>query len=247
MTDPNSSIVSARNVRKEFGNFLALNGVSLDVFPGEVVCIVGPSGSGKSTMLRMINGLEQMTAGEIVVNGINLPGSHRDLLQVRRSVGMVFQNFNLFPHLSVLQNLTIAPRRNGFMKRPDAEKKAEQLLRRMGLLEQIKKYPSQLSGGQQQRIAIARALATEPKLLLFDEPTSALDPENVSEVLNVMRELADTGITMIIVTHEMKFAREVADRIVFMASGELLVDLSPSEFFANQDDPRLSSFLSKML
>ncbi|MCR5857215.1 amino acid ABC transporter ATP-binding protein [Mesorhizobium sp. J428] len=240
-------VVDARAVNKRFGSTHVLRDVSLEVRAGEVVCIVGPSGGGKSTFLRLVNGFETIDEGQITVDGIRLPGSRRDLLAVRRDVGMVFQSFNLFPHLSVLDNLTLAPRRTGRLDRAKAEERAHELLKRVGIFDQVAKHPSQLSGGQQQRVAIARALAMEPRLLLFDEPTSALDPENVNEVLNVMKELARSGITMIVVTHEMGFAREVADRIVFMAEGQILADAPPKPFFDNAEEPRLRAFLSKIL
>lgn len=241
------TLVDARSIDKRFKTLHVLKNVNLEVKTGEVVCIVGPSGSGKSTFLRLINGLEDIDGGRIDVAGTMLPGTPKELLSVRRNVGMVFQNFNLFPHLTVLENLTLSPRRTGRMDRSGAENKARELLKRVGISEQSSKYPSQLSGGQQQRVAIARALAMEPQILLFDEPTSALDPENVNEVLNVMKELASSGITMVVVTHEMGFAREVADRIVFMADGQLLVDAPPSHFFEHVEDERLRSFLSKIL
>ena len=247
MSPNGKPIVDARGINKSFNTAHVLKNVDLKVNAGEVVCTVGPSGSGKSTFLRLINGLEDIDGGQIEVSETTLPGAPRELLSVRRNVGMVFQNFNLFPHLTVLENLTLSPRRTGRMDRSGAENKARELLKRVGISEQSSKYPSQLSGGQQQRVAIARALAMEPQILLFDEPTSALDPENVNEVLNVMKELASSGITMIVVTHEMGFAREVADRIVFMADGQLLVDASPSQFFEHVEDERLRSFLSKIL
>ena len=219
---------------------------SEQVFCGQVICIVGPSGGGKSTFLRTINGLESIDAGTIVVGGITLPGSSSDVVAIRRNIGMVFQNFNLFPHLTVRRNITLAPMRNRGLSRTEADELAERILSRVRIADQIDKYPSQLSGGQQQRVAIARALAVEPKVLMFDEPTSALDPEMVNEVLDVMRELAHSGTTMLVVTHEMAFAREVADRIVFMVEGKIICDLPPREFFENQDEPRLRSFLAKI-
>ena len=246
-TDRKIAIVDAKSVHKRFGQIEVLRDVSLCVNAGEVVCIVGPSGSGKSTFLRLINGLEEIDNGFIVVNGIKLPGARKDLAAVRQQAGMVFQNFNLFPHLSVHDNLTLGPRRTGRMTKSASEAKAMELLTRVGIADQARKFPAQLSGGQQQRVAIARALAMEPRLLLFDEPTSALDPENVNEVLNVMKELAHTGITMLVVTHEMGFAREVADRIVFMSEGQILADLPPTEFFGKATDSRLQAFLSKIL
>ena len=240
------SIVQCNGVHKSFGKFRALRGISLSVNQGQVICIVGPSGGGKSTFLRTINGLESIDAGTIVVGGISLPGSSSDVVAIRRNTGMVFQNFNLFPHLTVRRNITLAPMRNRGLSRTDADELAERILSRVRIADQIDKYPSQLSGGQQQRVAIARALAVEPKVLMFDEPTSALDPEMVNEVLDVMRELAHSGTTMLVVTHEMAFAHEVADRIVFMVEGKIICDLPPREFFENQDEPRLRSFLAKI-
>jgi ABC-type polar amino acid transport system ATPase subunit len=239
-------ILRCEGVRRRFGAFEALRGVSLEVARGEVVCIVGPSGGGKSTFLRAVNAIEPIDAGRISVEGVTLPGDRKDVLRVRRLTGMVFQSFNLFPHMTVRRNVTLAPMRNRGLSRADADALAERLLARVHIAEQIDKYPAQLSGGQQQRVAIARALAMEPRLLMFDEPTSALDPEMVNEVLEVMRELAGSGITMLVVTHEMAFAREVADRIVFMADGVIVCDLPPPAFFANREEPRLVSFLSNV-
>ena len=240
-------IIRCRQIRKSFGAFAALRGVDLEVGRGEVVCIIGPSGGGKSTLLRALNGLEPIDGGTIEVNGTALPGSRRDILAVRREVGMVFQSFNLFPHMTVRRNLTLAPRRARGLSRDEAEARAAALLRRVGIADQIDKYPAQLSGGQQQRVAIARALAMEPRILLFDEPTSALDPEMVKEVLDVVRELAHSGITLVVVTHEMGFAREVADRILFMAEGAIAHAGPPAAFFAEASEPRLRAFLSKIL
>lgn len=239
-------IIVCQDVRRHYGQFEALKGVSLTIRKGEVVCIVGPSGSGKSTFLRTINGLEDIDGGNITVDGINLPGSRRETIEIRRRAGMVFQSFNLFPHMTVRRNITLAPMRNRRLSRSDADKIAERLLARVHIGDQIDKYPEQLSGGQQQRVAIARALAMEPRVLMFDEPTSALDPEMVNEVLQVMRELSHSGITMLVVTHEMAFAREVADRIVFMADGNIVCDLPPSSFFSGADEPRVQQFLSKI-
>jgi ABC-type polar amino acid transport system ATPase subunit len=240
-------VIRAENIVKSFGAVTVLKGVSLSVFQGEVVCIVGPSGGGKSTFLRMLNGLESFDAGSAQVEGVSLPASRKDLLTLRRKVGMVFQSFNLFPHLSIRENVALAPIRNRGMSRREASERADLLLERVRIGEQADKYPSQLSGGQQQRAAIARALAMEPKALLFDEPTSALDPEMVTEVLDVMKELAKAGMTMIIVTHEMGFAREVADRMVFMADGSAVFTAPPAQFFDRSGDPRLTSFLAKVL
>jgi len=211
------------------------------------VCIIGPSGGGKSTFLRTLNGLETADAGHIRVDRVELPGAHRDILQVRREVGMVFQSFNLFPHMTVRRNVALGPIRARGLSRAEANERADRLLARVHIFDQADKYPPQLSGGQQQRVAIARALAMEPKVLLFDEPTSALDPEMVQEVLEVMKELAHSGITMVVVTHEMGFAREVADRVVFMADGNIAYVAPPQEFFTNPGEPRLRSFLSKVL
>jgi len=245
--DVKRSIISCRGVRKSFGTFEVLKGVDLDVARGEVVCIVGPSGSGKSTFLRTLNGLETANAGHIRMDTVELPGTHRDILQVRREVGMVFQSFNLFPHMTVRRNVALGPIRARGLTKAEANERADKLLARVRIFDQADKYPPQLSGGQQQRVAIARALAMEPNVLLFDEPTSSLDPEMVQEVLEVMKELAHSGITMIVVTHEMGFAREAADRVVFMADGNIAYVAPPKEFFANPDEPRLRSFLSKVL
>ena len=242
-----SEIITCRDVRKSFGKFEALRGVSISVDSGEVVCIVGPSGGGKSTFLRTLNGLERFDAGEVVIDGIRLPGTKKDIEMVRREVGMLFQDFNLFPHLSVRENVTLAPITARGLSREEADERAVTLLTRVEIADQIDKYPAQLSGGQQQRVAIARALAMEPRVLLFDEPTSALDPEMIKEVLDVMRELAHTGITMLVVTHEMGFAREAANRVVFMCDGQLIVDATPEEFFARPKDDRQAVFLSKVL
>jgi ABC-type polar amino acid transport system ATPase subunit len=241
------AVIVCQEVRKSFGPFEALRAVSLSIGRGEVVCIVGPSGGGKSTFLRTLNGLETIDGGRIVIDGTELPGSRRDIRNVRREVGMVFQSFNLFPHMTIRRNLTLAPRRARGISVKDANERAEALLARVRIGDQIDKFPAQLSGGQQQRVAIARALAMEPRILLFDEPTSALDPEMVQEVLQVMRELAHTGITMVVFTHEMGFAREVADRVVFMVEGTIGAIAPPRRFFEGREDPRLSSFLSKVL
>ena len=240
-------IIQCQDVVKMFGDFVALRKVSMQIQTGEVVCIVGPSGSGKSTILRTMNGLETFQGGSITVDGISLPGSRAERDRVRREVGMVFQQFNLFPHLTVRRNLTLAPMTALNLGQAEADERAEHLLARVGISDQIDKYPPQLSGGQQQRVAIARALAMRPKILLFDEPTSSLDPEMVKEVLDVMKELAHTGITMVVVTHEMGFAREVADRVMFMVEGTLAEQNAPDAFFASPTDPRLQSFLSKVL
>jgi ABC-type polar amino acid transport system ATPase subunit len=240
-------MIVCEGVQKFFGRFEALKGVSLEVGRGEVLCIIGPSGGGKSTLLRTINALEAIDAGRIRVGEINLPANRRKVLELRREVGMVFQSFNLFPHMTVRRNVALAPVRGRGLSWQEANSRAERLLARVNIFDQVDKYPSQLSGGQQQRVAIARALAMEPKVLLFDEPTSSLDPEMVQEVLEVIRELAHTGITMLIATHEMGFAREVSDHVAFMADGRLLHFAPPREFFDRPSDPRLNAFLSKVL
>ncbi|WP_051630594.1 amino acid ABC transporter ATP-binding protein [Afifella pfennigii] len=242
-----SEVIRCTDVVKRFGDFLALDHVSTSVHAGEVVCVIGPSGSGKSTLLRTMNGLETIDSGEIDILNHRLPGPRRELETIRRRVGMVFQNFNLFNHMSVRDNLVLAPMSARKTPRAEADASAEKLLARVGIAEQIDKYPAQLSGGQQQRVAIARALAMQPEIMLFDEPTSALDPEMVNEVLDVMRDLARAGMTMVVVTHEMGFAREVGDRILFMADGQLLVDAPPETFFTAPSDERQKTFLSKVL
>ncbi len=240
-------IIIAEDVHKWFGNFHALRGINLTVRRGEVVVICGPSGSGKSTFIRTINRIEEHQRGRIVVDGIELTNDLKNIEAIRREIGMVFQQFNLFPHLTVLQNITLAPIWVRKMKRSEAEKIAMELLERVGIPEQAHKYPGQLSGGQQQRVAIARALAMQPKIMLFDEPTSALDPEMIKEVLDVMRELARSGMTMIVVTHEMGFAKEVADKIVFFDEGRVVEEAPPDEFFNNPKHERTKLFLSQIL
>ena len=240
-------IIICRNVEKWFDDFHVLRGVSLTVKRGEVVVICGPSGSGKSTFIRTINRLEEHQKGDIIVDGIELTNDIRNISAIRSEIGMVFQQFNLFPHLTVMQNITLAPMRVRKWPKAKAEETAMRLLERVGIPEQAYKYPGQLSGGQQQRVAIARALAMEPKIMLFDEPTSALDPEMIKEVLDVMRELARSGMTMIVVTHEMGFAREVADRIVFFDEGQIVEEAPPEEFFANPKEERTKLFLSQIL
>ncbi|WP_027460899.1 MULTISPECIES: amino acid ABC transporter ATP-binding protein [Deinococcus] len=239
-------IIVAQDVHKHFGAFHALRGVSLTVQPGEVVVIIGPSGSGKSTFIRTLNALDPHDSGSIVVDGIPLQGA-RNLDAVRREVGMVFQSFNLFPHLTVLDNVTLAPTRVRRVPKADAERRALDLLRRVGIEEQASKFPAQLSGGQQQRVAIARALAMDPRVMLFDEPTSALDPEMIKEVLDVMKELARSGMTMLVVTHEMGFAREVADRLLFFDAGQIVEDTTPEAFYSGPQHERARVFLSKIL
>ena len=243
MTQP---IITVDNVRKSWGSFVALDGVSTQFNEGEVVCIIGPSGSGKSTLLRTINRLERHDSGRIVVDGIVLDDDTRHIDAVRAEVGMVFQSFNLFSHMTVLENVMLAPRRVRKWDRARAEAKARELLERVGLSAHADKYPSQCSGGQQQRVAIARALAMQPKVMLFDEPTSALDPEMVNEVLQVMRSLTNSGMTMLVVTHEMGFAREVADRVIFFDAGRIVEEGQPAEFFARPTHPRAQAFLAQI-
>jgi general L-amino acid transport system ATP-binding protein len=240
-------MVRAEEVKKWFGHFQALRGVTTTVARGEVVVIIGPSGSGKSTFIRTINRLERHDAGRIIVDGIEMTDDIRNIERIRSEIGMVFQSFNLFPHLTVLQNVTLAPRNVRKWPKARAEEKARQLLQRVGIPEQANKYPAQLSGGQQQRVAIARALAMEPKIMLFDEPTSALDPEMIKEVLDVMKELAGTGITMLVITHEIGFAREVADRILFFDEGVIVEEGTPDRFFTEPRHDRTKLFLSQIL
>jgi ABC-type polar amino acid transport system ATPase subunit len=242
----NKPIIVATEVDKYFGGFHALKKVSATFREGEVTAIIGPSGSGKSTFLRTLNRLEKHDSGGIVIDGIELNDNLKNLDAIRREVGMVFQSFNLFSHLSILRNITLAPMRVRKMSKAAAEEKALALLDRVGLRNQADKHPIQLSGGQQQRVAIARALAMDPKVLLFDEPTSALDPEMVNEVLAVMRELAHTGITMLVVTHEMGFAKEVADRVIFFDHGAILEDAAPKAFFAHPEHERAQAFLTQV-
>ena len=241
-------VIVATDVDKTYDNgFNVLKGVSLTVNKGEVVVLMGPSGSGKSTFIRTFNGLEPYQKGHIEIDGTPISHGKKGIELVRREVGMVFQQFNLFPHLTILQNITIGPRKLRGLSKADADRTAMELLERVGISHQRDKYPGQLSGGQQQRVAIARALAMKPKVMLFDEPTSALDPEMVREVLDVMRSLADSGMTMVCVTHEVGFAREVADRIIFLAEGQLIADTTPDEFFNNPKQKRLKTFLSQIL
>ena len=242
-----AGFVSIRNLRKSYGTFEALKGIDLEIAKGEVVCVIGPSGSGKSTLIRCINRLENFAPeSEIRVDDIPVvPG--RSLAKVRAEVGMVFQSFNLFPHLTVRENVMLAPRRVRGTPRPEASAQADRLLARVGIAEQADKYPEKMSGGQQQRVAIARALAMEPQVMLFDEPTSALDPEMVGEVLDVMRDLAGTGVTMVVVTHEMGFAAQVADRVIFMDAGEVIETGPPSQVLNAPQEPRTRNFLSAVL
>ena len=242
-----TAIVSIRNLQKKFGSFIALDGINLQIEEGEVVCIIGPSGSGKSTLIRCINLLESFAApGEIIVDNIRVARG-KQLASVRAEVGMVFQSFNLFPHMTIRDNIKLAPMRVRRVAKKEADDKAMQLLQRVGIEAQADKYPDQLSGGQQQRVAIARALAMEPKVLLFDEPTSSLDPEMVGEVLDVMKSLAHSGVTMLVVTHEMGFARQVADRVVFMDEGKIVESGSPAEIFDAPKQPRTQNFLNAIL
>ena len=241
------SIIEAKDVKKWFGDFQALKGISMEIQEGEVLVICGPSGSGKSTFIRCINRLEQHQEGSIIVDGIELTNDIKNIEAIRSEVGMVFQSFNLFPHLTVLQNITLAPTWVRKKSKSDSEQKAMELLERVGIPEQANKFPGQLSGGQQQRVAIARALAMEPKIMLFDEPTSALDPEMIKEVLDVMKELAKSGMTMIVVTHELGFAKEVADRVMLFDDGLMVEENTPNEFFDNPKNDRTKLFLSQIL
>ncbi|MGX7024281.1 amino acid ABC transporter ATP-binding protein [Vagococcus hydrophili] len=241
-------MISFKNVEKYYGSFHALKDINLTIEKGEVVVAIGPSGSGKSTMLRCINALEEITTGELFVDGVDIHDKKTNLNEVRKNLGMVFQHFNLYPNMTVLENVTIAPIKVLKEDKESAIKKAEKLLDKVGMLHKKDEYPTQLSGGQQQRIAIARSLAMEPDVMLFDEPTSALDPEMVGEVLDVMKSLAkESGMTMIVVTHEMGFAREVADRVIFMADGKILEDRESESFFDNPKDERAKQFLSKII
>ncbi len=238
-------MISVRNLKKSFGSVEVLKGVNLDIEEKEVVVIIGPSGSGKSTLLRCINYLEEPTSGEIIVDGMTL--GETDINKVRAEVGMVFQRFNLFPHMTAMDNITLAPMKVRGVSKEEAEKDALRLLAKVGLADRAAAYPEQLSGGQQQRVAIARALAMKPKVMLFDEPTSALDPEMVKEVLEVMKELAREGMTMAVVTHEMGFAREVGDRVLFVDQGVILEQGTPEEIFSHPKEERMREFLSKIL
>ena len=234
-------------VHKYFGQFEALRDINMRVGKQEVVVVIGPSGSGKSTLIRCINRLEEHDRGRIVVNGVELGNDIRNIQEVRREAGMVFQSFNLFPHLTVLDNITLAPRQVRRTPKKQAEAEAMDILMRVRIPEQARKFPGQLSGGQQQRVAIARSLAMKPQVMLFDEPTSALDPEMIKEVLDVMQELATTGMTMVVVTHEMGFARSVADRVVFMSDGQIVEVGTPEHFFTDPKEPRTKRFLSQIL
>ena len=257
MSDERSRVVQAARITKNFGGVAALRGVTLDVHEGEVVCLMGPSGSGKTTFLRCVNGLEKISGGDMIVNGTRVgyrregnklyEMSGREAARTRAEIGMVFQHFNLFPHMTVLRNVMEAPVQVRGRSKSEVEPEAMQLLERVGMADKARSYPNQLSGGQKQRVAIARALAMQPKLMLFDEPTSALDPEMVGEVLSVMRTLAQGGMTMMVVTHEVGFAREVADRIVFMSDGVVVETGTPEQIFENPREQRARAFVSRIL
>ncbi len=240
-------LIDVQQLSKRFGELTVLNNISTKIRKGEVVCVIGPSGSGKSTFLRCLNLLETPTDGHILVEEKDITDPKTDVDKLRQKMGMVFQQFNLFPHMSILDNLTLAPMKLLHRSRAEAETEALELLERVGLREKAQNFPLQLSGGQQQRVAIVRALAMHPDVMLFDEPTSALDPEMVGEVLQVMKQLAEEDMTMVVVTHEMGFAREVADRVMFLEGGNFVTEAAPEEFFAHQDNPRLKAFLSKVL
>ncbi|MEE3491720.1 MAG: amino acid ABC transporter ATP-binding protein [Ruminococcus sp.] len=249
MSDKQNVLIEVKDLKKHFreGTIHALDGVNMDICRGEVIVIVGPSGSGKSTFLRSLNLLELPTSGEIVFDGVDINAPHVNINKHRQKMGMVFQHFNLFPNMTVLRNMTLGPCKLLHRSRKEAEAKARELLERVGLADRADAYPSQLSGGQKQRIAIVRALCMEPEVMLFDEPTSALDPEMVGEVLDVMKELAKAGSTMVVVTHEMGFAREVGSRVVFMDSGKIVEEGTPEEIFDHPQSDRLKSFLAKVL
>lgn len=240
-------MIEVKNLCKSFGDLQVLKGISETINDREVVCVIGPSGSGKSTFLRCLNLLEEPSGGEVFLDGKKINDSDVDIDEIREKLGMVFQGFNLFPHMTVLDNLTLAPIKVKGMEKAAAEEKARKLLETVGLADKAEKYPASLSGGQKQRVAIARALAMDPEIMLFDEPTSALDPEMVGEVLEVMKELAESGMTMVVVTHEMGFAREVGTKVLFMDGGNIVEENTPQEFFTNPQSPRLQEFLSKVL
>ena len=240
-----NALIQVQDLKKSFGTQVVLDGITTEIDQGEVVAIIGPSGCGKSTFLRSLNLLEEPTSGTILFEGTDITDKSVDINKMRQKIGMVFQQFNLFPNYTIQNNITLAPVKLGLMTQQEAEKKAKELLERVGLPERANDYPSQLSGGQKQRIAIARALAMNPDVMLFDEPTSALDPEMVGEVLELMRELARDGMTMVVVTHEMGFAREVANRVLFIDEGKIQEENTPEEFFANPKNPRLRAFFSR--
>lgn len=241
-------MISVNNLNKSFGELHILKDINENIRKGEKVVIVGPSGSGKSTFLRCLNLMEKPTSGEILFENTDITKANaKEVNLLRRKMGMVFQHFNLFPHLTIRRNITLSPVQLGIMSKEDADRRADELLAKVGLADKAEQYPAQLSGGQKQRIAIARSLAMNPEVMLFDEPTSALDPEMVGEVLNLMKELADDGMTMIVVTHEMGFAREVASRVMFMDNGRIVESAAPDKFFENPENPRLREFLSKVL
>ena len=247
MTTDATTLIKVENLQKSFGKIEVLKGVNTEIKKGEVIVVIGPSGSGKSTFLRCLNRLEEPTGGNIYLDGVNITDKKVNINHHRQKMGMVFQQFNLFPHMTVLKNMTAAPMKLLKVQKNDAEQKAMELLKRVGLEEKAQAYPSQLSGGQKQRVAIVRALAMNPDVMLFDEPTSALDPEMVGEVLEVMKELAKEGMTMVVVTHEMGFAREVADRVIFIDEGIIMEEAAPDEFFSNPKCDRLKDFLAKVL
>jgi glutamine transport system ATP-binding protein len=240
-------MIRVENLQKSYGNLQVLKDISCEVKEREVVCVIGPSGSGKSTFLRCLNLLEKVNSGRVTIDGREITAQDADLNAIRTDVGMVFQRFNLFPHMTALENVMLAPMKVRGLSKPEAEQKGKQLLEKVGLADKFNGYPDQLSGGQQQRVAIARALAMEPKVMLFDEPTSSLDPEVVGEVLEVMQQLAREGMTMVVVTHEMGFAREVGDRVFFMDGGYIVEEGNPKEMFANPQQERTKAFLSKVL
>lgn len=240
-------MIHFHQVNKHYGKFHVLKDINLTIKQGEVVVVIGPSGSGKSTMVRCINRLETITDGELIVDGVRINDKSTDINKLRRDIGMVFQHFNLYPHKTVLENITLAPIKVNGVSKEEAEKTAMFYLEKVGIPDKANSFPSQLSGGQQQRVAIARGLSMKPKIMLFDEPTSALDPETIGEVLDVMKKLAGEGMTMVVVTHEMGFAKEVADRVVFMDQGQIVEEAAPAEFFANPREERARLFLSRIL
>lgn len=247
MKDNNIPLIQVKDLKKSFGEKEILKGITVDIHKGDVICVIGPSGSGKSTFLRCLNRLEEISSGDIIFEGINITDKKADIDKHRQNMGMVFQQFNLFPHMTVLKNLTLAPMKLQGKKEEEAKAYAMELLQRVGLADRADAYPTQLSGGQQQRIAIVRALCMNPDVMLFDEPTSALDPEMVGEVLSVMKDLANEHMSMVVVTHEMGFAREVANRVFFLDEGEFVEEGEPQEFFSNPKSERLKNFLGKVL